>query len=294
MNLFQNALKVTFPIMLLSVVGCSNNSNPNPPTPASSANNGTTTETQKEEFVSKLPADAPVIKVATNSKMAPFSYKDDFGKLQGIDVDSIRAIGEEAGFRVELFDDAWQELFSNVEEGKRDLAISGISYKPDRAAKYALSKSYFFNPSGVMYINPNLTINKLSDLRGLKIGAMDASKQAEQVRAVGGLVQTYSTMHLGFQGLAQGKLDGIVSDVPLLQHISLNYPDMKTTIVPYEGENDPAAQQVIVMKKGNDELVNKVNTAIDKLKADGTFTKIEQKWLGSPNKATEQPASTVQ
>lgn len=292
MNLIQNALKVSFPIMLLSLVGCSNNSTPNSQASASAASG--TAETQKEEFVSKLPADAPVIRVATNSKMPPFSYQDDLGKLQGIDVDSIRAIGEEAGYRVELFDDAWQELFSNVEEGKRDLAISGISYKPDRAAKYALSKSYFFNPSGVMYINPNLTVNKLSDLRGLKIGAMDSSKQVEQVRAVGGIVEIRPTMHLAFEGLAQSKLDGIVSDVPLLQHIALNYPDIKTKIVPYEGENDPSAQQVIVMKKGNDELVNKINTAIDKLKADGTFAKIEQKWLGSPDKATEQPASTAQ
>lgn len=292
MNLIQNALKVTFPIMLLSLVGCSNNSTPTQQTSASAANNGTT-ETKKEEFVSKLPADAPVLKVSTNSKMPPFSYQDDLGKLQGIDVDSIRAIGEEAGYRVELFDDAWQELFSNVEEGKRDLAISGISYKPDRAAKYALSKSYFFNPSGVMYINPNLTVNKLSDLRGLKIGAMDGSKQVDQVRSVGGIIETRATMHLAFEGLAQSKLDGIVSDVPLLQHIALNYPDIKTKIVPYEGENDPSAQQVIVMKKGNDELVNKINTAIDKLKADGTFAKIEQKWLGTPAQSAEQPASTA-
>ena len=49
----------------------------------------------KEDFVSKLPDTAPTLKVALTGDFPPFSFQDDYGNLQGVDVDSIRAIGEE-------------------------------------------------------------------------------------------------------------------------------------------------------------------------------------------------------
>lgn len=246
------------------------------------------TNNKKETFVSKLPDSAPVIKVATTGTMPPFSFQDDYGNMQGIDIDAIRAIGETQGFKVEFYTETWQNMFDSVESGSRDLAISGISYKVDRDARYGLSNSYFFNPSAIMYAKSNLTINGLSDLKGLHVGGMEGTKQVDQVKEMGGYsdLSTTVTTFLLFEDLLQGKVDAIVQDLPLLQYTAANHPEHKVVIVPYEDESNPAAQQVILMAKGNDSLIAQVNEGIAKLKASGEFKKIEDKWLSASSADT--------
>src|SRR5699024_186765 len=152
---------------------------------------------------------APVIKVATTGTMPPFSFQDDYGNMQGIDIDSIRAIGEEQGFKVEFYKETWQNMFDSVASGGRDLAISGISYKDDRAEKYGLSDTYFFNPSSIMYAKSNVKINGIEDLQGMHVAAMEGSKQDDQLRAMGKYSEmtTESTAFLLFEDLMQGKVD---------------------------------------------------------------------------------------
>lgn len=236
----------------------------------------------KDNFVSKLPDTAPVIKVATTGTMPPFSFQDDYGNMQGIDIDSIRAIGEEQGFKVEFYKETWQNMFDSVASGGRDLAISGISYKDDRATKYGLSDTYFFNPSSIMYAKSNVKINGIEDLQGMHVAAMEGSKQDDQLKAMGKYSQmtTESTAFLLFEDLMQGKVDVILHDLPILQYTAKNHPEHKVTIVPYEGEDNPSAQQVILMAKGNAKLIKNVNEGITKLKEKGKFKEIEQKWLG--------------
>lgn len=278
------------PIVLsVGLFGCGNSS-----TQENANATGTPVTETKENFVSKLPDTAPILKVATTGTMPPFSFQDDYGNMQGIDIDSIRAIGEEQGFKVEFYKETWQNMFDSVESGNRDIAISGISYKDDRAARYGLSNSYFFNPSAVMYANSNLNIKSLGDLKGLHVAGMDGTKQIDQVREMGGYseLSTTITTFLLFENLIQGKVDAIVQDLPLLQYTAANHPEHKVVIVPYEDENNPSAQQVILMAKGNTKLVNSVNEGITKLKEKGTFKEIEGRWLGGATAtATDKSAS---
>lgn len=277
--------------MVLSVglFGCGNSST------QENANATSTPATEnKDSFVSKLPATAPTLKVATTGTTPPFSFQDDYGNMQGIDVDSIRAIGEEQGFKVEFYKETWQNLFDSVESGSRDLAIAGISYKDDRAEKYGLSTPYFFNPAAIMYVKDDLNVNSLEDLQGKNISVLEGSKQQDQVEQMGryNSLTTKTTPFLLYEDLVQGKVDAILHDLPILQYTAKNHPEYNVTIVPYEGEDNPSAQQVILMAKGNNTLINQVNEGITKLKAKGTFEEIEKRWLGENTSVDTSAADT--
>ena len=86
-------------------------------------NTSTPVTENKDSFVSELPDTAPTLKVATTGTMPPFSFQDDYDNMQGIDIDSIRAIGEEQGFKVEFYKETWQNMFDSVASGGRDIAI---------------------------------------------------------------------------------------------------------------------------------------------------------------------------
>ena len=277
-------------VLSVGIFGCSNSS-----TPESTAAENTPAEGQ-EEFVSSLPDSAPVLKVATTGTMPPFSFQDDYGNMQGIDIDSIRALGEEEGFKVEFYKETWQNMFDTVESGSRDLAISGISYKDERDAKYGLSQPYFFNPAAIMYAKPELNINSLDDLQGKNISAMEGSKQVDQAQQMGKYnnFSTRTTAFLLYEDLMQGKVDAILHDLPILQYTAKNHPEQKVTIVPYEGQDNPSAQQVILMAKGNTELINKINDGITKLKAEGKFKEIEARWLGETTSPTASAFATTE
>ncbi len=243
----------------------------------------------KEDFVSKLPDTAPTLKVALTGDFPPFSFQDNYGNLQGVDIDSIRAIGEEQGFKVEFYKETWQGLFDSVESGSRDIAISGISYQKERDEKYGLSKPYFFNPSAIMYEKSKLNIQNLDDLKGLRVGALEGSRQADVLKAMGDDIEltTMNTSFLSYENLMQGKIDAIVDDLPILQYTAKSHPDTKVIIKSYERDDTPAAQQVILMAKDNQVLIDDVNEGITKLKAKGVFKGIEAKWLSEDNTAKE-------
>ena len=278
-------------VMSIGLFGCGDSS--------TQENTSAPVTENKDSFVSKLPDTAPTLKVATTGTMPPFSFQDDYGNMQGIDIDSIRALGEEEGFKVEFYKETWQNMFDTVESGSRDLAISGISYKDERDAKYGLSQPYFFNPAAIMYAKPELNINNLDDLQGKNISAMEGSKQVDQAQQMGKYnnFSTRTTAFLLYEDLMQGKVDAILHDLPILQYTAKNHPEQKVTIVPYEGQDNPSAQQVILMAKGNTELINKINDGIAKLKAEGKFKEIEARWLGetaNPTASTSTSATTEQ
>ncbi|ABE74167.1 MULTISPECIES: transporter substrate-binding domain-containing protein [Psychrobacter] len=288
MKLLYRALPI---ILSVGLFGCGNSSTQDNANAA-----GATVTEHKDNFVSKLPATAPTLKVAMTGDLPPFSFQDDYGNMQGTDVDSIRAIGEEQGFKVEFYKESWQDMFDSVESGKRDLAISGISYKDDRAIRYGLSTPYFFNPATIMYLEGKFDIKDLNDIKGLKTGTLEGSKEEDTLKEMGSSVElvSRSTAFLAYQDLVQGNTDVFLYDMPVLQYIIKGYPEHKVKIVPYEAADAPSAQQVVLMAKENTKLIKSVNEGITKLKAKGTFKEIEEKWLGATEPATKSTSNNQQ
>lgn len=280
------------PIVLsVGLFGCGNSS-----TQENANTNSTKKIENKDSFISKLPDSAPVLKVAMTGDLPPFSFQDDYGNMQGTDVDSIRAIGEEQGFKVEFYKETWQNMFDSVESGDRDLAISGISYKDDRAIKYGLSTPYFFNPAAIMYLKGHAEIKGLEDIKGLKTGTLEGSKEEDTLKEMGSDVELVSrpTVFLAYEDLVQGKTDVLLYDLPVLQYIVKGYPEYEVNIVPYEADDAPSAQQVVLMAKENTQLINTINEGITKLKTRGTFKEIEEKWLGATEPAIDSKSTSTQ
>ena len=276
-------------IASVGILGCNNATNHDSRAALDNAQKG-------DGFVSELPDSAPTIKVVMTGDLPPFSFKDDYGNLQGIDVDAIRAIGEEQGFKSEFYTETWQDMFDSVESGERDLAISGISYKDDRNVRYGLSTPYFFNPATIIYLEGKYDIKGLEDIKGLKTGTLEGSKEEDTLKEMGDSVELVSrpTMFLAYQDLVQGETDVLLYDLPVIQYVVKGYPEYKVTMVPYEADDAPSAQQVVLMAKENTQLIDSVNEGITKLKAKGVFKEIEERWLGSSEPTAETNSTSTQ
>ncbi|WII90827.1 substrate-binding periplasmic protein [Kingella negevensis] len=236
-----------------------------------------------DNYVSPLPANAPTVNVATVGKTLPFSFSDNAGQLIGMDVDVIRKIGEEAGFKVQFHKKPWVNMLDSVETGESDLAISGISYTDEREKKYAISNSYAFNPSSLMFIREDLNgkVKDLSSLEGLTVGVLGESKQDSQITAANKAksIVRYNSTYLLFTGMLKKEVDVIAQDSLLLNQLAKTNTEYKTFSVNYENESEPSARLVILVNKDKVQLRDDINKALAKIKEDGTLAKIEEKWL---------------
>ena len=98
--------------------------------------------------------DEKTLKVYTNAGFPPFEYLDDKGNVVGVDMDVIKYIGDKLGYKVEINDIEFNQIFSEIEKDKFAVGAAGISKKPERDALalatdvYATSIQYVIAPKG--------------------------------------------------------------------------------------------------------------------------------------------------
>lgn len=221
----------------------------------------------------------PTYQVAITSATPPFATMDKNGEIQGLDVDVIRRIGEIESFNVSFRKNDWNGMFNEIETGKSDIAISGISFTPERSQKYGLSKSYIQNPSAVIFQQGKVDFKSLDDLRGRTIAATDGGKSLTYAQSVkDGKVVTEKTPYLLLQKVVRGEAVGAIYDQPVLINLTQNHPEYKMTIIPLDKADDPSTQTVIVTSKNKPELLNKINDGLAKLEQKGELAKIKSQW----------------
>lgn len=283
MNL-TNAFGFSAIFSMLFLLGCGGGSADNTSESKPAEQTTTTTQATNEAPAGIPPAGAAKYSVATMGVVPPFSFQDEKGQLSGLDIDVLRAIGEVEGFTVEFFPEPFDRVFSELDTDKYQIAINGISYTPERDSKYGLSQAYFHNPSAMMYTtNLPQKPKSLGELTGLTIGVVGNTKQAEQAKSVpNAKIKTYETPFATYKAIMIGEIDVTLHDIIPLQYAVDKEPKMKevAVIVPYESETDRATEAVIVVKKDNQELLAKINSGIDKLKANGKLDEIRKKYLG--------------
>lgn len=270
--------------MCLGLFGCGQ-SNQAPSSPTT----GTTTQatSDKDNNTTSLPADAPVVQVVTSGVLPPLTFLDDKGSLQGIDVDIIHAIGEDQGIRIQIVKDDFANMLAGITEGKYQVAISGLSLSPERTSKYGHTNFYMSNPPVVMY-DPKLTVTDINSLKPLRVATMRDTIQDRLITELhpASHERTETVFQL-FQGLVQDEYDAVLQDKYFLEYIAQNYPEHKFSILEYD-KNEQAAGIVMYTKKDDQELIDKLNTGIDNLKAKGEIDKIISKYVNTADSSPQE------
>lgn len=240
-------------------------------------------------YISPLPDSAPTLKVATWGYDAPFNFRDEYGNAIGIDIDVIRAIGEEEGFKVEFYFEPFERLFGLVDTGRYDLTISNIAYRPERANLYGLSKPYVYNPLAIAQKKGEPIINNIYALAGKRVAVVSGTSSQDLVTAAVGAKAIYPTSsdYLSMEAVLQGHADVIVTDLANFKAVTKDYPEYQWQITPIQKENEMAAYSVILTAKKNTELLAKINDGIDKLEKSGKLEQIKQKWFEQKSANTE-------
>ena len=247
-------------MMILSLFACGNkttSSNTN-------ANTDVNTKTQAKKLI-----------MCTNAEFPPYEYKDG-GDFKGIDIEVAKLIGQKLGQEVEVLDIAFDSLIPTVMSGKADFAMAGMTVTEDRKENVDFSHTYQTAVQAVA-LPANSTIATIDDLNGKKIGVQQGTTGDIYCSGDYGNenIERYPKILDGFQAMKAGKIDACVVDDQVAKTIVATEPSLYKLLDTAYAEEEYA----IAVKKGNTELLDKINKVIDELKASGELKTIVDKYI---------------
>ncbi|MCF2673237.1 MAG: basic amino acid ABC transporter substrate-binding protein [Fusobacterium varium] len=226
-------------------------------------------------ILSTLSFAAKKLYVGTNAEFKPYEYLEG-DKITGFDIDFMNAIGKEIGYEVQWVNMGFDGLLPALQMNKVDAVIAGMSQTPERQKAVDFSMPYMFTKSEhYVIVNENSPIVKKEELKDKKVGVQIGTIQEEFTIALGGIPQIYNAWTGALMDLQQDKISAvIIADVSGNAYLA-NMKGLKKVDVVID--NQPGAS--IAFRKGEAELVKSVNEAILKLRDDGTYLQLLEKYF---------------
>ncbi len=220
--------------------------------------------------------------VGTGATYRPFEFETPSKELTGFDVDLMKEIAKAGGFEVEFVNTAWSAIFAALDNGDRDIIMSGITITDKRKQAIAFSQPYFLAHQLIL-TNSNLKISSLKDLKGKLIAVVNASAGDVAASAEFGKaslnIRRFDNTPLAIEELANGGVDAMIGDVGVLQWYVTQNPGKN-----FNQCRDPNfAEQYfgIGVRKGNQKVLDDVNRGLEKAIDSGAYSKVYRKWFGS-------------
>lgn len=231
-------------------------------------------------------ANDSVLRVGTESSYAPFEFTVD-GKLVGFDIDLMNAIAKEMGCEVEWVQMSFDGLIPALLTQQLDMAVASFTVTAERAKRINFSDPYY--RSGLTFVIRNQDSEKYPDaksLEGKRICAQLGSVSAMKAETISpSNVATFNDAAGAYMELMSGGCEAVLNDRPVNQYFlatskaSQNLHELADIL--------DAEDMAMVLPKGDDELLQKVNAAFQALKANGTYQKIYDKWFTFEDKKAE-------
>lgn len=214
--------------------------------------------------------------MATNAQFPPYEYYDG-DKIVGIDAEVAALIAQKLDMELEIADIEFDSIVPGVQQGKYDMGMAGMTVNDERLEKVNFTTSYAKGVQ-VVIVKEDSDIKTIDDLTGKMIGAQQGTTGAIYAADDYGEenVTTYASGNLAVEGLKTGKVDCVIIDnEPAKAYVSEN-EGLKILETEYANED-----YAIAIAKDNTELMDKVNTALEELIANGELQKIVDKYITS-------------
>lgn len=227
-------------------------------------------------------AQAVTYTVGTGATYRPFEYEAPNKELIGFDIDLMKEIAKAQGFEVEFVNTAWSTIFAALDNGDRDIVMSGITITDKRKQAVDFSKPYFLAHQLIL-TNADVKVNSLKELDGKLVAVVAAS--AGDIAASNAFgknstnIRRFDNTPLALEELANGGVDAMIGDVGVLQWYMTQNPNKN-----FNQCRDPEFQEQyfgIGIRKGNTKVLNDVNEGLDKVIQSGAYNKVYQKWFGT-------------
>lgn len=238
--------------------------------------------------------DSKKVTVGLDDTFVPMGFKDDDGKIVGFDVDLAKAVFKEYGIKVKFQPIDWSMKENELENGTIDLIWNGYTVTSEREKKVAFTDPYASNEQVIVTPKKD-NVTKVADLKGKKVGAQEGSsgyeaftnepKKLKDLVADKDAVQ-YASFNEAFIDLKSGRINGLLIDkVYADYYLKQSNQAQDYNILPSGFSNEDFA---VGARKGDKQLVKKINAGLKKVEENGQYAEISKKWFGEELKIPQK------
>lgn len=213
--------------------------------------------------------------MSTNAAFPPYEMTTDSGEFEGIDIETAQAIADKLGLELQIDDMDFDAALLAVQQGKSDMVMAGVTVTDERQNVMDFTDSYATGIQSII-VKEDSDIASVDDLAGKKIGTQRGTTGYLYCSDDFGdeNIVAYDDGLTAVQMLNNGQVDCVVIDnAPAKEFVAAN-PGLKLLDTAYVEES-----YAIGIGKGNTELKDAINTALEELKADGTLQAIVDKYI---------------
>lgn len=237
---------------------------------------------QQKQNTSAQTESVPTLRVGSLTVYAPFEYMDSAtGQYEGFDMDLVRELGKREGYKIEIVSMTLDGLIPALMADNIDVAVSALTITPERSEKVDFTKPYINAGLTVMTTRDNAPkIKSLKDLEGKCLCAEIGSSGALFMKRIPGTtIRTFNSAADAFLELNKNGCYAMLNDGPVNKYFLRQdaAKSMNLVALDWVVSDD---QYGFAVKKGNAELLKKLDDALDAMKKDGTYDRIYDKWFG--------------
>ena len=219
--------------------------------------------------------EAGKLTMATNATFPPYEMTTDAGDFEGIDIEVAGAIAKKLGLELQVDDMDFDAALLAAQNGKSNMVMAGVTVTDERLKVMDFSDTY---AEGIQYIivPEGSDIATADDLSGKAIGTQRGTTGYLYCTDDFGEenVIAYDDGLTAVQALNNGQVDAVVIDnAPAQEFVAAN-PGLKILDTAYAQED-----YAIGVAKGNTQLLDAINGALEELQADGTLQAIVDKYI---------------
>ena len=226
-------------------------------------------------------ADSKTYIVTTEATFPPFDTTNKKGEFAGLDRDLMDAIAKDQGLTLKYKMTKFDSLIPDIQAGSADIIAAGMnSEDKERREKIDFSKPYYDSGLVVMVKKDNETIKGIDDLTAdMKAASQTGTSGAKVVQKLKKDGKIKKAVLLGgfnecVQQLNNGDVNAIIIDKPVAENYMSKQPGKFKAV----GKVLNAEAFAFGVKKGNKELLDKINAGLDNIIKSGEFQKICKKW----------------
>ena len=269
--------------MVLSLAACGGSASSAASSEAASseaASSEETSEAASEETTNEAAGEVATVNagkltMSTNAAFPPYEMTTDSGDFEGIDIEVAGAIAEKLGLELQVDDMDFDAALLAAQSGKSDIVMAGVTVTDERQKVMDFSDTYAEGIQSII-VPEDSDIASADDLAGKIIGTQRGTTGYIYCTDDFGdeNVMAYDNGLTAVQALNNGQVDAVVIDnAPAKEFVAAN-PGLKILDTAYAQED-----YAIGVAKGNTELLNAINGALEELQADGTLQSIVDKYI---------------
>ena len=225
--------------------------------------------------------------LGTSADYPPFEFHkviDGKDEIVGFDIEIAKYIADQLGVELEIKDMDFDKLLGGLSTGMLDIVIAGMNPDPEREKEANFTDIYYESALSVLIHKENADkIVKVEDLNGKSIGVQIGTTQEELAKTT---IENADVLSLSsnpdiVMNLKTKKIDCAIMEEPVAKSFAAANDDLMVV----EGISLSAGSEgvAIAVKKGNDQLTEKLNEILADAKAKGLL----EKWFVEASELAE-------